>query len=202
MNKIFLLAVSMSSFFSCIQEGSDAESTSSGPLELSCYGMVDVKKWQKEILYIDSVLIDGYLPVQTNKASILKKFGLPNRTIQVAERFDFMPCAAKNTQFIRLFYGRTIFDLIESHAIVRAIDFSSTDIKLIHKGTVLSKGTNIRNIVNVFPESCKLIVMSGNAWSGYIELKASDKSLDPRRWILIFQNEELVKIMLCQFGPS
>jgi hypothetical protein len=164
-----------------------------------CHGMVDIKKWQAEILDIDSIFIDGTTSVMLNVSELVAKFGPPRQTLRIDRKAGFLPYMTRDTaedKAFSLFFGDTVFDRIGDSVIVNVIDFRSTNVSMAHPKLSLRRGLHVKEVCDVFPESCKLVVMSGNTWSGHIELRASEKGLDPRRWFLVFQNEELIKLDL------
>lgn len=167
-----------------------------------CSGMLDVKKWRNEILDVDSLKINGRIPVICDKLDIVNLLGKPDQEIDLNISEGFVPYLIKDSlsKASRVQYGRTIFDEVEGKVIVNTIDFRSTDIELNHPKVVLKYGMSAIEISKVFPESCKLIIVNGNAWSGHVELLASNKELDPRRWFLVFQNEGLIKVILYTFS--
>jgi hypothetical protein len=166
-----------------------------------CSDMLDLEKWRKEILNLDSILINGTVPIISTRRAILKIFGEPDKITKINPNEGFLPYlseASTNYEAFSLIYGGTSFDEIGGSVILNTIDFNSTDkIELMHPKITLKKGMSINKIKEIYPE---LIINSGNAWSGHIELKTSNYPLDPRRWFLIFRVEQLEKIVLYTFS--
>lgn len=167
----------------------------------SCKGMLDIEKWKREILHIDSIKINGKINIIDDKKKVLREFGAPTEILQPSSFSSFIPYLYMDSteKHYEILYGKTVFEGIGGKVVLKEVDFQSTDIELIHPKIVLRKQTPALEICKLFPESCKLIIINGNAWSGHIELKCSDKDLDPRRWFLIFQREELTRVVLYTF---
>jgi len=163
---------------------------------------LNIDDWRREILDVDSVLINGAIPIITTKENIFKILGPPKNRTKISSNSGFLPYLKTDSlsKAYRIYYGETFFDEIENVAILNTLDFRSTNVQLVHPLITLKGGLTVIELSKIFPESCKLITLSGNSWSGHIELHTSNKGLDPRRWFLIFQNEQLVKIILFTFN--
>lgn len=185
--------------FSCNQTHTDENLHNNNPFHY----MLDLKKWQNEILDIDSVRIGQNIFAITNSVMLEKEFGRPDSILKSDGRFSFFPYIFEKdslSQAYFLFYDGVVFEKMNEVAVISTIDFRVTNIKLIHPKIVLYQGMNVRELTKIYPESCKLVSVNGNAWSGQVELKTSAFGLDPRRWFLIFQGEELIKVLLISFS--
>jgi len=167
-----------------------------------CEGMLNVQQWRKEALDRDSIMINDEIPLLSTKADIIRLLGKPDQIIKISQKEGNIPYLIKNTSSTasRWIYGGTILDEVEGKIMVNTIDFESTDVKLVHPKLVLKKGLSAREICQLFPESCKLIIVNGNAWAGHIELKSSHYDGDPRMWFLIFRAGGLAKVILYPFS--
>lgn len=181
----------------------ESPSATKKKMEQSFYeGKVNVKKWQDEILDVDSLKIDGDISFMSNKNILFNHFGKPDRVNEIGRNIGYLSYIANDSAMVanEIFYGRTIFESIGDIVVPRIIDFESTNVNIIHPKINLRKGLDVGEVCKIYPESCKLILMGGNLWSGHIELRASNSGLDPRRVFLIFRNEKLVKVAIHTFS--
>ena len=65
-----------------------------------------------------------------------------------------------------------------------------------HPNIQLSSKTAAAEFGLLYPESSKLTLASGNAWSGKIEVFATNNKNDPRVWTFFFRNERLNSLEL------
>lgn len=194
-----LLGILLLAFSSCKQTDKPSHS-----VEEKCLGKVDVRKWRKEALHRDSILINGRIPLVTTKEAILDLLGEPDQKTIVDARDAVLPYLLEDTAstISRWTYGRTIFDEIEGKIVLNTLHFKSTPLELVHPRITLKKGMDSQKICALFPESCQLIELSGNAWSGHFELMSSKYEGDSRRWFLMFQAGRLVKVVLYHFSQD
>lgn len=199
MKKYLLSITIMSIFWNC--------SDNQAPSQLdyaneNCQYKVDVSKWRNEILEVDSLIIDGSIPFLATKEEVIAKFGQPDRINVIDNQLTHLNNydRSKSAEVVDLLFGSSIFESKGSLAIFKIIDFESTNIELIHPKVNLREGLRINEICRLFPESCKLILLAGNTWSGHIELRTSREALDTRRIYLIFRNEKLVRVELHSFS--
>lgn len=167
-----------------------------------CEGKVDIRKWRNEILDVDSLKIDGDIGFVSDKSILFSHFGKPDRVNEIGRNLGYLPYLTKDPSMVanEIFYGGTIFESIGDIVVPRIIDFESTNVNIVHPKINLRKGLDVGEVCKIYPESCKLILMGGNLWSGHIELRASNSGLDPRRVFLIFRNEKLVKVAIHTFS--
>jgi len=167
-----------------------------------CFNNVNPSKWRKEILEVDSLKIDGLIPFVSDRSTILKKFGNPDRISKKNGNNTFLNILVRDEYLDvqEMIYGSSIFETKGQVAIFTLIDFESTDVEIIHPKITLKRNLKIEEICILFPESCKLMLLAGNLWSGHIELRASDSTLDSRRLYLVFRNEKLVKVLVNNFS--
>jgi len=163
--------------------------------------VLDINSWKKEILNIDSMKIDGQFPLLFNKEEYIRKFGKPDQRKIMNPQTGYFSYLKNNinSNAYQLIYGETILDGYQEQIVINTIDFNSTDIEIIHPSITLKKGTPAMEVCRLFPESCKLVIVNGNRWSGHVELFVSNRNSDPRRWFLVFKSEELIKIILYTF---
>jgi hypothetical protein len=197
-NKSILLCIFLT-FSSC-----DIETKSSPCSEVDCPDKMDVRKWRKEVLDRNSVLINGRIPLVASKNDILNLLGEPDQRIVINYYDATLAYLIKDTTSIikRWTYGRTIFEEIEDKLILTTLHFESTPLELVFPQITLKADMDMRKLCPLFPESCKLIELSGNAWSGHLELMTSKNEGDPRKWFLMFRTERLVKVVLYHFSKD
>lgn len=174
------------------------------PVYEKCLGKVDVRKWRKEILDRDSLFIDGIIPLVAKKELILDLLGEPDQKTIIDHKDAILPYLIKDTTSTirRWIYGRTIFDEIEGKLVLNTIHFESTPVELVFPQITLKAYMSPQKICSLFPESCQLIEISGNEWSGHFELMSSKYEGDPRRWFLLFRAGKLVKAVLYHFSKD
>jgi len=167
-----------------------------------CYGYLNMAKWRTEIFNIDSTSIDGEIPVYSSKDNLIKKFGKPDKITKIrvnqAAAFRAKDIPDETTYAERWKYGNSYFDVVNGIFTINTIDFESTDVTLVYKDIVLSKGLRFEEVRKHFPESCKLTIPGGNAWSGHIELFLKKQSRFDR-WVLIFFAEKLSKVAIYEY---
>ncbi len=163
-------------------------------------GFVNVNAWRDEVLLADSLRIDGEIPLITTESQILKKFGKPTKINDVTSARKYLPYVDSRAATQEWEYGNTVFDLLDNKVILSVLDFESTDVELVSNQIVLKKGLHVEVFNKLFPESYKLRIPTGGyKWSGHLDLRASHKGGDRRRWFLIFQQERLVRAYLLGF---
>lgn len=157
---------------------------------------VDVYKWRDEVAILDSMIIDGDIRYWSTKKDILRKFGKPTRTAYVNKK-DLYLIQSSNEYVEQIYYGATCFEQYEKNYVVRCIDFERTNVVVKFPEITLYKGMNIREVCKRYPESCKLALPGGAAWSGDIQLRISKYGLQFERVVLVFLGEELrgIKIL-------
>jgi len=155
---------------------------------------LNLQKWRKEVLPVDSLKINGELPLQCSKDQLINYLGKPDRIYQIEGNSS----ASK----YKYFYGETIFIVNGNNAIVSSIDFTSTPITLVSSDISFGIDFEAIELQSLFPESCKLIKKSGNLWSGHFQVFASRHVIDDMRWIFYFKQEKLKKVVLYDFYSS
>lgn len=197
MKKIWLLFFALI-HFSC--ESKQKEPIGSTPLN-PCYGMVNLENWKDEILDIDSILINGKLPFTSKIDTYHNFFGKPDFKASIPATEGFLnfinPDSLEYGE--RYYFGQSNFDAVGGIAVIHKLQFNDRVKFLSHPVITLTKDTNIRDLMKLFPESCKLIANPGNGYVGVIILRASRFDLDPRRVVLAFNSEWLDYIEICTF---
>lgn len=158
-------------------------------------GFVNVQEWRKEILHVDSISINGKVPLINSLSVFTDVFG----SIEFKYPVQSEEVAIYNveaSEMVRNIFKGAIVDGSNEKSIVNTIDFRNTSISLVHPEITLKNGTPVSEVCKVFPRSCRLIPSNGNLWSGFIELKLHQSGLDFRRIFLIFQGEKLVKVRI------
>lgn len=93
------------------------------------YSNLNICKWNEESLPIDSILIDGVMPLNTDTVELFKFLGKPQRIIPISTNRNNCLLLDEDVK-IRgnyLIYGNTIFEQYGEHVIVNTIDFESTN---------------------------------------------------------------------------
>jgi hypothetical protein len=158
-------------------------------------GCFDVQKWRNEILFLDSIRINNEIPLLCTISEYRGFFGKELNSYEI----DYEDIAlSRNVNKVpkRFIFKGAIVDQLGSSAILNTIDLTINPIKLFTPNLVLQKGTKISEVASLYPNSCRLILMNGFIWSGYVELKTHSSGYDFRRVVLIFKKEKLVKIKI------
>lgn len=161
-------------------------------------GFVNVQEWRKEVLEIDSMTINGNLPLISTIEAYNRELGKAHARYSVTAE-DISLYGENPNWKDRYIFEKVIVDTWSDEAIVNTIDFRESDIKVMHPKIVLKEGTPVHEVCTLFPRSCRLISSNGNQWSGFIELRASRSGLDFRRVFLIFRREKLIKLRIINF---
>ena len=162
-------------------------------------GFVNVQEWRKEVLAIDSMTINGTLPIISTIERYERELGESYSSYSVISE-DISLYGKDPDAKDRYLFKNVIVDKWHEESIVNMIDFRGSDITVFHPRIILKEGTPVRDVCNLYPRSCRLIPSNGNQWSGFIELKASRAGLDFRRVFLIFQREKLIKLRIINFA--
>jgi len=158
---------------------------------------VDIDLWSKEVLNIDSVLLNGDIKIINSKTKILEYFGTPIDII-TSKSSGFLSNILKkkkNSESYIMVYKNIIFEGVDNTVILKKIILGKNHLET--PNIIFKKDLNIRNVCMYYPESCKLTIPGGNAWSGHIELLVYRQ--DYFRWFLTFKSEKLVSIELHRF---
>lgn len=162
-------------------------------------GFVNVQRWRAEILSIDSMTVNGYLPLISTIDNYTKELGAVRKVYGIQEE-DIALYGNRSDEKKRYVFNGALVDTWGNQAIINALDFRLNDIEIVHPRIILKKGMSVAELCKLFPASCRLIPSNGNQWSGFIELKLSSSGFDFRRAILIFQREKLIKFKIIEFS--
>lgn len=131
------------------------------PKPTGYYEQLDVRKWNKEILNLDSLRINDSIPFITKKSVIFKLLGKPSGFFSIGDR-----------HFI--YYGKTIFEEIDHQLWPVTIDFESTDLRIVHPRFTMHSRMLPMVLQHAFPESGRLLNgNNGNMWSGSLSVMTS-----------------------------
>jgi hypothetical protein len=153
-----------------------------------------VNKWSEEVLQPDKMYINGKKLYTLTTDSILQIMGKPDtiyydNRILGARIYDF----EKKLDY--WFYGKTIFSVNEENECwIVNLDFNSTNVVVKTPFINLKKDVTLKEIIDVFPYSSSRIKISGNLWSGSIEIHATWNG-SHSRWLLNFTKQKLQSIM-------
>lgn len=163
---------------------------------------VDVKKWRYESMDLDSVLINGTIPIINTRKVIEKKFKLSySKGIKSFFLADFFHISKFSDSYL-LSNDNLVFEGINDKVILSSI-YLGKDLYLDTPYGKLNKESKFSELCKMFPESCKLTINHGIVRSSHIELRVSEKAYkEYMRWYLIFEWEELVQIKLIYFDGS
>jgi hypothetical protein len=126
---------------SCQQE----ENKSKNEANLN-YQKVDVVKWKKEVLSIDSMLLNGVLPLKTSSTTLLRYLGKPNNTfiqnIANGTNLDVFD-GQNNTQTDKyLAFNDIVFETRNDLAIIKVATFEENDRNIHIPGLILNRYTS------------------------------------------------------------
>ena len=162
-------------------------------------GYINVQEWRKEILYLDSVKYNNEPFLKNSLDYYQKIFGDEIENYSITYE-DISLYGNGQEQKNRHVFNGALVDQVGKEAIINTLDFSKIDGHLVAGELILKEGTNVSEIFNAYPRSCRLIPSNGNLWSGFIELKVHQSGLDFRRIFLIFQREKLRKLKIVNLG--
>lgn len=169
--------------------------------EIDCeeQGFLNVKEWRNEIFNLDSLRLSGNTPLVGTLDDFEKLFGgyLSSYPIPHEELALFGGGDEIKTRYI---FNGAVVDRWGDQAIINTVDLRANNVEIGHPKIFLKGGMSPVEICKLFPRSCRLIPMNGNAWSGYIELRVHPSGLDFRRIFLIFQGEKLIKFKITNLG--
>lgn len=169
------------------------------------YTNVDVRKWHSEYLSIDSILIDGVLPLVTKMPVLLAHLGQPDKIVPVN-----IPVNTNLNLFDKvigvsdkyLVFGKTIFESRGENVIVHTFSFEGNERKITIPGAILDKNTPPIDVQKLFPESGRLIIgNASNTYSGYMMVCAGPSNSIHKMWVFIFSTGKLTKLMLVNYSP-
>jgi len=169
--------------------------------EIDCedQGFISVKEWRNEIFNLDSLRLNGTIPLVATLNEFEKLFGSYLNNYPVRNE-DLALYGGEDAIKMRYIFNGAIVDKWGEQAIINTVDLRLTNLELNYPKIILKGGMSPEEICKLFPRSCRLIPMNGNAWSGYIELKVHSSGLDFRRIFLIFQGERLIKFKIINLG--
>jgi hypothetical protein len=164
--------------------------------EIDCeeIGFVNVSDWRKEIMFIDSLKLNGKYNVINEIEVFAKVLGKPLREYVIDEEISIY--SKSETEKKRVIYKDIVIDRIGKKAIINTIDLRQNAYYITSPKITLRGGMPVSEVCQIYPRSCRLIQTGGNVWTGYIELRGHDSGIDMRRIFLVFYGEKLVKFKI------
>lgn len=159
-------------------------------------GCFDVQKWRNEILLIDSIRINNEIPIFSTISTYKGIFGKELNRYKIEYEDITLSRNVNKIVPTRFIFKGAIVDQLGNDAILNTLDLTINPIKIYTPNLVLQRDTKISEVATLYPNSCRLILMNGFVWSGYVELKTHSSGYDFRRVVLIFNQEKLVKIKI------
>jgi hypothetical protein len=156
---------------------------------------VSIGKLKNEVLYYDSLFINGRIPLKVNKDKLFNILGKPTivEELKLATwLIEYNLEDRNNTK--KYFFGNTIFEGSNDTLLLRQFDFEKTTDYLYDSKIIFSRQTTIDSVYKVFPESYKVgQIMCGNSCHGIIQLYVN-KSSNGTMWHLLFKGGNLKRI--------
>lgn len=195
--KMFYLILFITVLYSCVQP---EKPITNSQVDCSDLGYVNVQKWRKEILHIDSLLINNRFKLNDgfNKLDSLLG-GYKNFTNVNRDLLSFY--SGHEGDKFRYYYESVFIDKWKNKSQLSFVDFEKSGLSIVHPKITLNSETLSEEVCNLYPNSCRLININGNKWSGFIELRITDASLESRRIFLIFKAQKLVKMKIVNLSP-
>lgn len=193
----YICFIFLFTFIGCDQKSNEV--ISHPQIDCEFMGFVNVQHWRKEVLSIDSMMINGEFPLISTIDNYKKKLGKVQRIYSIQEEDVAVYDELSDLKTRYVFQGALI-DTWGDQAIINSLDFKLNNIEIVHPRIILRRGMPVTELSKLFPASSRLIQSNGNSWSGFIVLNSSPSSFDFNRIILIFQTEKLVKIKIANFG--
>jgi hypothetical protein len=196
----YILLFLILSLFSC-----EHQKVTVGKAPAMNYTNVDVRKWHNEYLSIDSILIDGVLPLVTKMPVLLAHLGQPDTIVPVN-----IPVNTNLSLFDKvvgvpdkyLIFGSTIFESRGENVIINTFSVEGSDRKIMIPGAILDKNTSPLDLQKLFPESGQLIIgNASNTYSGYMMVCEGPPNSIHKMWVFVFYSGCLTKLMLVNYSP-
>jgi hypothetical protein len=156
-----------------------------------------INAWHEEYLALDSLYLNGKIPLLTNKKMLREVLGKPDKTVEIPIELAYRSYlkVPEEEKAYYYYYGRNIFLCIGDVAIYSVIDFENSDVTLLSSKINLSGNTQPIDVQKVFPESGKLGIWAGSMVFGYLMLNNSRKG-GPYKSSVIFRGGKLKKMVL------
>lgn len=160
---------------------------------------VDVKKWNLEILELDSMTINGNIPLRGTKSNLLELLGKPDTIIPIYPNFSNV--GKYNFEYKMLYFKNLRYTLINQRVLINSINFEGNNIKLAHPKITLDGNTTIMQLQDIFPESGYLIRGGRSTFTGYMQLRPTKDWTSPTFWLLVFKDTKLIRIDFIEAFP-
>lgn len=147
-----------------------------------------------EYLGFDSLLVNGVFPARTDKATLLKHLGAPDRTFSVRPGSQLEPLLTTETVY---WYGASSFRVLNDDRVIPyVIDLTDGRIRLQFRGVWLDHTTTPRVIETFFPRCGRLGNGTGSSWCGYIPVHTNRISGEDCLWLFVFEAAQLARVKL------
>jgi hypothetical protein len=161
-----------------------------------------LREWRKETLHIDEIKINdiSFSEYTITIDTLIHLLGQPDKIYDNNASIDMgLNCfVEENTNY--WVYGNTVFEEYQGKCILRHLDFNSTKkIQLQSPNLTFEKNLQLKEVITFFPKSFKRVQVSGNMWTGTMQIYGSPSG-DMGRWLLKFHGERLEKMTyLCPY---
>lgn len=154
--------------------------------------LLDIKKWNHEHLAIDSMMIDGRVPLIATKTQLFALLGKPDTIILVPPDFSNTP----GTKSEMVYFKDLRYVIVGENAFIQSINFENSNLTVTHPKTTLDKNTTVKDVQKMFPQSGRIIRGGGTTFDGFMQLRSSKEWSDINVWFLIFKRTKLVRLDL------
>lgn len=168
------------------------------------YEHINVLAWQREILPIDSVRIEGVLPVLISRDSLVSFLGRPDKIVDadtfIGSNLDLVDGSGERSHY--LIIDSNIFELKNKNAILHTFSFENNNKRITIPGMILSNQTSPKDVQMIFPESGRLLIgHASNTWSGFMMVNEGPPNTIHKMWVFIFKSGHLSKLKLVNYSP-
>lgn len=160
---------------------------------------VDVKNWNLERLEMDSMSINGKIPLKTTKAKLFQFLGKPDTIVAIYPKFSHLD---RHTNGYQMVYFKDLrYSMFDESIQLSSINFEGSNIKIFHPRITLSQNTDIEELQTIFPESGRLIRGFGNTFTGFMQLQTTKARGVPTFWVLVFKHTKLIRMDYVEAFP-
>jgi hypothetical protein len=146
-----------------------------------------------EIIYPDSISINGKIPFETTEQNLLKCFGAPDSILTITDKcgthFD-------GRVFSEYYFGLTTFQVYQGQALLKNINFLDHRFRLVSPAMTFDNSISLEVFKNAFPNAythCRDFKdIEKNIMVKLIEINTNQKCDD--QWLFEFEKGKLVNI--------
>ena len=158
------------------------------------YYSLDIKTWNQERLDIDSMEINGHIPLITTTTNLVMLLGKPDTIISIYPNFSNSPKSDFKNEV--LYFKDLRYVTSGENAYIQSINFQNSNLRVIHPKITLDSNTTIKDVQKKFPQAGRLIQGGGSTFDGFMQLRTSRDWGDVTLWFLIFKRTKLVRLDL------